>query len=55
MLAVSKRAAEHLEGNADPRARQTYGMLHLNAALASAALRRADDALATSPIGPCGE
>jgi hypothetical protein len=46
MLTVSVRAANQLQGNPDPRAQQAYGMLHLNAALASAALERTDDALA---------
>jgi len=45
MLAVSLRAAEQLSGDSDPRSRQAYGMLHLNAALASATLNRSDDAL----------
>lgn len=46
MLTVSLRAADQLQGETDPRAQQTYGMLHLNAALASATLRRPDDAKA---------
>jgi transcriptional regulator with XRE-family HTH domain len=46
MLAVSLRAAEQLQADADPRARQAYGMLHLNAALATAAMRRPADSRA---------
>lgn len=46
MLAVSLRAAEQLQAETGPGARQAYGMLHLNAALATAALRRPDDARA---------
>jgi transcriptional regulator with XRE-family HTH domain len=46
MLATSVRAAEQLAGETDPRARQAYGMLHLNAAMAAAALRKPDDAYA---------
>lgn len=46
MLTVSLRAAEQLQGSADQRARQVRGMLHLNAALASATKRRPDDARA---------
>jgi len=46
MIAVSLRAAERLQAETDPRARQVYGMLHLNAALGSAALNRGDKALA---------
>lgn len=46
MLTVSLRAVNDLQGNPDPRAQQTAGMLHLFAALASAALKRGDDALA---------
>ena len=45
MLEVSERGADALQGHLDdPRALQMYGALHLNAALASAALRRGDDA-----------
>jgi transcriptional regulator with XRE-family HTH domain len=44
MLAVSLNAAEALSGNPDPRARHTVGMLHLNAALAAASLRKTEDA-----------
>lgn len=44
MLAVSRRAAAQLADETDLRGRQAYGMLHLNAALASATLGRADDA-----------
>jgi transcriptional regulator with XRE-family HTH domain len=45
MLAVSVQGANELETNLDdPRAAQMYGALHLNAALASAAMCRADDA-----------
>jgi hypothetical protein len=45
MLQLSMRSADTLEGHLDdPRAGQVYGMLHLNAALASAAMRRGDDA-----------
>lgn len=44
MLTVSRRAAEALDGDPDPRSRQVVGMLHLNAALASASVGRADDA-----------
>jgi transcriptional regulator with XRE-family HTH domain len=45
MLVVSLQAANELATHLDdPRAAQMYGMLHLNAALASAALCRADDA-----------
>jgi len=44
MLAVSLRAADKLQAETAPQARQTYGMLHLNAALASATLGRPSDA-----------
>lgn len=45
MLVVSLQAADELATHLDdPRAAQMYGALHLNAALASAALCRADDA-----------
>ena len=44
MLAISLRGANELEPHLDdPRARQMYGALHLNAALASAAMRRGGD------------
>lgn len=44
MLELSMRSADALEGRLDdPRALQVYGLLHLNAALASAAMRRGDD------------
>ncbi|WP_134045924.1 helix-turn-helix domain-containing protein [Amycolatopsis arida] len=46
MLTVSLRAADALSGQTAPEARQVYGMLHLNAALASATLGKPDDALA---------
>ena len=46
MLAVSTRAADGLQGETDPRCRQVYGMLHLNAALASAILGNGGDAYA---------
>jgi transcriptional regulator with XRE-family HTH domain len=46
MLAVSIRAADKLQGNADQRAVAASGMLHLNAAFASAAMRCPDDARA---------
>lgn len=46
MITVSIRAADQIQAETDHRARQTYGMLHLNAALASAALNCHDDALA---------
>lgn len=47
MLELSVKGAEALQAHlADPRALQMYGALHLNAALASAALRRSDDAAA---------
>jgi transcriptional regulator with XRE-family HTH domain len=45
MLAVSLRAAEALSAEVDPWSRQAYGMLHLNAAFAVAALGKRDDAL----------
>ncbi|MGH3717617.1 MAG: helix-turn-helix domain-containing protein [Pseudonocardiaceae bacterium] len=45
MLELSMRSADALEDHLDdPRAQQVYGMLHLNAALASAAMCRAGDA-----------
>ncbi|HEY2765777.1 MAG TPA: hypothetical protein VGJ13_17480, partial [Pseudonocardiaceae bacterium] len=45
MLELSVQGAHALEGHLDdPRAQQMYGALHLNAALASAAMRRGDDA-----------
>lgn len=44
MLTVSVRAIDQLQGVADPRALQARGMLHLNAAFASATLSRPDDA-----------
>jgi transcriptional regulator with XRE-family HTH domain len=45
MLQLSTRSADALEGHLDdPRAQQVYGMLHLNAALASAAMCRTSDA-----------
>ncbi|MGH3753579.1 MAG: helix-turn-helix domain-containing protein [Pseudonocardiaceae bacterium] len=44
MLAVSLRGAHELESHLDdPRAAQVYGALHLNAALAAAAMRRGGD------------
>lgn len=44
MLAVSVQGAHELERHLDdPRAAQMYGALHLNAALASAAMRRSGD------------
>jgi transcriptional regulator with XRE-family HTH domain len=44
MLAISVRGADELEGHLDdPRAAQMYGALHLNAAMASAAMRRGAD------------
>jgi transcriptional regulator with XRE-family HTH domain len=44
MLAVSIQGANELERHLDdPRAAQMYGALHLNAALASAAMRRSGD------------
>ncbi len=44
MLAVSVSGAQELESHLDdPRAAQMYGALHLNAALASAAMRRGSD------------
>ncbi len=44
ILAVSMQGAHELESYLDdPRAAQVYGMLHLNAALASAAMRRGGD------------
>ena len=47
MLELSMQGAEALSGHlGDPRCQQMYGALHLNAALASAAMRRADDAAA---------
>jgi transcriptional regulator with XRE-family HTH domain len=46
MLAVSVRAANQLQTEKSAQARQAYGMLHLNAALACAALLRRDDAYA---------
>ena len=46
MLTVSLRAADKLQSSNDHRARHVYGMLHLNAAMASAATRRSDDARA---------
>jgi len=47
MLELSVRGADALQGCLDdPRALQMYGALHLSAALASAALCRADDAAA---------
>ncbi|MGH8966002.1 MAG: hypothetical protein ACRDXB_11845, partial [Actinomycetes bacterium] len=46
MLTISRRAADQLESDDDPRARQVYGMHHLNASMASVALRRPDDAQA---------
>ncbi|MGH3999232.1 MAG: helix-turn-helix domain-containing protein, partial [Pseudonocardiaceae bacterium] len=43
-LAMSMQGAHELEPHLDdPRAAQVYGMLHLNAALATAAMRRTDD------------
>lgn len=45
MLDLSMQGANDLERHLDdPRAQQMYGALHLNAALASAAMRNADDA-----------
>ncbi|MGH3797736.1 MAG: helix-turn-helix domain-containing protein [Pseudonocardiaceae bacterium] len=45
MLELSVQGADVLQGRLDdPRAQQMYGALHLNAALASAAMRRGDDA-----------
>ncbi|MGH3844095.1 MAG: helix-turn-helix domain-containing protein [Pseudonocardiaceae bacterium] len=45
MLELSLQGADALESHLDdPRAQQMYGALHLNAALASAAMRQADDA-----------
>ncbi|MGH3830281.1 MAG: helix-turn-helix domain-containing protein [Pseudonocardiaceae bacterium] len=45
MLAISLRGANELERHLDdPRAAQMYGALHLNAAWASAAMRRGGDA-----------
>ncbi|MGH3722120.1 MAG: helix-turn-helix domain-containing protein [Pseudonocardiaceae bacterium] len=45
MLQLSVQGADALESHLDdPRAQQMYGALHLNAALASAAMCRADDA-----------
>lgn len=45
MLELSVQAADTLRSHLDdPRAQQVYGALHLNAALAAAAMRRADDA-----------
>lgn len=44
MLRLSLQAADDIDGDPDPRAGQAYGMLHLNAAWASATLGRADDA-----------
>lgn len=46
MHAVSLKAVERLQADADPRVRQICGMLHLNAAMASAVTRRSDDAIA---------
>src|SRR5215207_4969869 len=46
MLDVSRRAATQLADETDVRARQVYGMLHLNAALAAATLDRPDEARA---------
>jgi transcriptional regulator with XRE-family HTH domain len=44
MLAISVQGANKLEPHLDdPRAAQMYGALHLNAAMASAAMRRGDD------------
>ena len=45
MLELSMQGTHALENHLDdPRAQQMYGALHLNAALASAAMRRGDDA-----------
>jgi hypothetical protein len=45
MLAISRQDADQLEPHLDdPRVAQMYGALHLNAALASAAMARGDDA-----------
>ncbi len=45
MLELSMRGADALAGHLDdPRAQQMYGALHLHAAVASAAMCRADDA-----------
>jgi len=45
MLELSVQGADALQGHLDdPRALQMYGALHLNAALAAAAMRRGDDA-----------
>lgn len=47
MLELSVQGADALQGHLDdPRALQMYGALHLNAALASAAMRHDDDAAA---------
>lgn len=47
MLELSTQGADALQGHLDdPRALQMYGALHLNAALASAAMRHGDDAAA---------
>jgi transcriptional regulator with XRE-family HTH domain len=44
---LAARAADEIQGRiGDPRTRRAYGMLHLLAALRSAALRQASDALA---------
>jgi transcriptional regulator with XRE-family HTH domain len=45
MLELSMQGTENLQGHLDdPQAQQMYGALHLNAALASAAMQRAGDA-----------
>ncbi|MGH3939488.1 MAG: helix-turn-helix domain-containing protein, partial [Pseudonocardiaceae bacterium] len=47
MLELSVQGADALQGHLDdPRVQQMYGALHLSAVLASAALCRADDAVA---------
>ncbi len=47
MLDLSMQGADALAGHLDdPRCQQMHGMLHLNAALASASMRRRDDAAA---------